>query len=100
MTLLGAANRDPDIFAEPDRLNFDRPDVQKLTSFGHGIHYCIGAGLARLEGQVALRALFERFPNVRPAEDEAHERLPAVVFRGLTKLPIVLPTLRRSFSAL
>ena len=68
---LAAANRDPARFADPDRLDIRRPDVQQLT-FSHGIHYCLGAALARLEGQEVFRALPTRFPGLELAEEPVH----------------------------
>ena len=64
MLHLGAANRDPERFAEPDRLDIDRPNNRHL-SFAWGPHFCLGAPLARTEATIALGRLLERFPDVR-----------------------------------
>lgn len=66
--VIGAANRDPAVFAEPDRLDLGR-DPNPHLGFGWGIHHCLGAPLARLEARVALRRLLGRFPDLRPAAD-------------------------------
>ena len=84
----GAANRDPARFPDPDRVDLDRGATGHLA-FGHGIHRCLGAPLARAEGELALRAVFARFPDVRlarPVEqlEWRHTRLT----RGLTSLPV------------
>jgi cytochrome P450 len=85
---LGAGNRDPARFPDPDRLDLGRADNRHL-SFGHGIHFCVGAALARLEGQVALATLVERFPNlVLTGEPLAYHG--TQVFRALKRLPVSL----------
>lgn len=85
-----AANRDPGRFPEPDRLDLSR-DARAHLAFGHGIHHCVGAPLARLEGRIALRALFDRFPNLAlAAAPESLEREPALLFNKLKSLPVRL----------
>jgi cytochrome P450 len=71
LLILAAANRDPEAFAEPDRFVFDRPNRQTVA-LGHGIHYCLGAPLARLEGGIVLQTVFERWPAIRKAEDQVY----------------------------
>ncbi len=84
---LAAANRDPARFADPDRLDICRPD-NRHVAFGHGHHFCLGAALARMEGQVALGALLRRFPRLRLA-NEALEWQGDFTFRALKSLPVV-----------
>lgn len=84
--LLGSANHDPQQFEEPERLDVTRKDNRHIA-FGQGIHYCIGAPLARLEAQVAMPLLLERRPNMRLAVAEPPRR-DTIGFRGLRHLPV------------
>ncbi len=93
---LGAANRDPAKFLDPDRFDIRRPDNKHL-SFSTGIHFCLGAALARMEAQVALAVLIERFPKMRLAGGKL-KWIKGLTFRGVTKLPLVFPN--RSHSVL
>lgn len=84
--IMAAANRDPRAFADPDRFDIGRkPNTH--VSFGAGIHYCLGASLARIEGQEVFRALAERFRALR-LETEELEYAPSIQFRSLTSLPV------------
>ncbi|MFJ9027074.1 cytochrome P450 [Streptomyces sp. NPDC102274] len=88
MLSLASANRDPHRFADPDRLDLDR-DTAGQVALGYGIHYCLGAPLARLETEIALNALLERFPRL--ALDVPYEELrwrPSPRARGLIALPV------------
>ncbi len=86
--MLGAANRDPAAFPEPNRLDITRAE-NRHVSFGKGIHFCLGAPLARIEGPIALSALLSRFPRMRLAAD-SFEWQHDIAFRGLRALPIRL----------
>jgi len=84
--ILGAANRDPAQFSEPDRFDVTR-DEGRHVGLGLGIHFCLGAPLARLEGQIAFTTLLRRFPRLRIASD-ALEWQEHPTFRGLKSLPV------------
>ena len=85
--LLGAANRDPDVFADPDRLDVGRADNPHI-GFGAGVHFCLGAPLARVELQASLGTLVARFPAMAAAGPPT--RRPEFVIRGLSHLPVTL----------
>jgi cytochrome P450 len=84
--LLGSANRDPAIYTDPDRLDIRRADVRPL-SFGGGIHYCLGAQLARIEGEIAIATLLRRLPGLRLDDPEHPDWRQTFVLRGLNTLP-------------
>jgi len=83
---ISSANRDPKTFANPDTFDVSRyPNPH--VAFGAGIHHCLGASLARLEGQEAFKALAERFPNLHLETDELAYQ-PSITFRSLKSLPV------------
>jgi cytochrome P450 len=87
LCLLGSANRDPAAYPDSaDRLDITRPNVRPL-SFGGGIHFCLGAQLARIEAEIAISTLLRRLPNLRLDDAENPEWRPTFVLRGLKRLP-------------
>ncbi len=86
LLMLAAANRDPRTFADPDRLDLARQGARPLA-FGHGTHICLGAPLARLEGEIALMTLVRRFPTLIPTQ-EVLDWQSTVTFRGLASLRV------------
>jgi len=85
--LNAAADRDPEVFEDPDRFDIRRPEASRHVSFGWGIHFCIGAPLARLEGEVAFPRLVERLGAFTLAEDDPPWS-DSLLARGLLRLPI------------
>lgn len=86
--VLASANRDPAHFDQPDMCDLQRADNRHLA-FGLGIHYCLGAPLARLEGQIALQTLLQRFPDIRLPSPANLTWRSGVLFRGLKQLPLL-----------
>jgi cytochrome P450 len=87
LCLLGAANRDPAVYSDPDRLDITRPNIRPL-SFGGGIHFCLGAQLARIEAEVAIATLLRRLPGLTLDDAEHPTWRPTFVLRGLNRLPV------------
>ncbi|HEV7888303.1 MAG TPA: cytochrome P450 [Acidimicrobiales bacterium] len=84
--VLGAAGRDPQVFEDPARFDVGRPNANRHIGFGHGIHFCLGAPLARAEAQIALPALLRRFPAMKLAAEPEHRE--TFTLRGLASLPV------------
>ena len=88
MATYGAANRDPNVFKDPDTFRLDREleELRKHLSFGLGRHFCPGAQLSRLEARLALKEIIERFPNLRLTEEP--ERIEPFLLWGRKTLPV------------
>jgi cytochrome P450 len=89
MVGVAAANRDPQRFADPDTFNITRSDADRHVAFGKGIHHCLGAPLARLEGEIAFETLFRRLPELRLAVPVEKIRWSKTFLRGLSELPVL-----------
>ncbi len=87
---IGSANRDAARFADPERFDVQREPNPHVT-FGHGIHFCVGASLARLEGKIALQALLERLPELKRAPDIPLEPIDSVILSGVKHYPLAFP---------
>ncbi|MGJ9422245.1 cytochrome P450 [Aeromicrobium sp. CF3.5] len=87
-TLLAGANRDPEVFTDPERFDVTRENAADHVSFSSGRHYCLGAALARMEGEVGLRTIFDRFPDLRL--EAGATRRPTRILRGYATLPATL----------
>jgi cytochrome P450 len=86
--MIAAANRDPEVFPDPTRFDVTRPNAHEHLAFSAGEHYCVGSGLARLEGAIALRTLFDRFPDL--AVSGTPDLRETRVLRGYDRIPVVL----------
>ncbi|WP_375498668.1 cytochrome P450 [uncultured Jatrophihabitans sp.] len=87
-TVLAAANRDPEVFTDPDRFDVTRANAKDHVAFSAGRHYCLGAALARMEGEVGLRALFDRYPELQTLPGA--RRRDTRILRGYDTLPVRL----------
>lgn len=94
---IAGANRDPKVFADPHRFYLERENAGRHLSFSGGRHFCLGAALARAEGEVGLRAFFERFPDAQLAGEGS--RRETRVLRGWASLPVALGTARSPISS-
>ncbi|CDP85998.1 MULTISPECIES: cytochrome P450 [Mycolicibacterium] len=94
---LAGANRDPAVFTDPHRFDIERDNAGRHLSFSGGRHFCLGAALARAEGQVGLQTFFERFPDARPAGQGS--RRETRILRGWSTLPIALGKARAAVSS-
>ncbi|MCV7230105.1 cytochrome P450 [Mycolicibacterium komossense] len=86
----GAANRDPEVFDDPGRLDLDRPNIRAQLSLGHGLHFCLGAALARLEVIAILDAVLDRYGTIAPGDSPARKQDASLLTHGFTRLPLVL----------
>jgi cytochrome P450 len=93
VTFIGGANRDPEVFENPDVFDVRRPNARDHLSFSAGVHYCIGAALARAEGRIGLQRLFERYPDLELAGEPTLR--PTRTLRGFETLPIAPGRSRR-----
>jgi cytochrome P450 len=88
MAVIGAANRDPRVFDDPDRFDAQRPNARRNIAFGHGEHFCIGASLARTEARISFERLLARLDGLALAEPAALSYLGSFIIRGLNDLPV------------
>jgi cytochrome P450 len=88
MAMTGAANRDPRVFADPDRFDAKRSNARRNIAFGHGDHFCVGANLARAEARISFERLLARLDGLRLVDPGALSYAPSFLIRGLNDLPL------------
>lgn len=86
----GAANRDPEVFPEPNILDLDRPNIRQQLSMGHGLHFCLGASLARLEVVAVLNAVLDRYQRVSLTDDPGTKQTASLLTHAYVRLPLHL----------
>jgi cytochrome P450 len=88
MAIVGAVNRDPRIFDNPDRFDARRSNARRNIAFGHGEHFCVGAGLARAEARIGFERLLARLDDIRLVDPGALSYAESFIIRGLNDLPV------------
>jgi cytochrome P450 len=88
MAMNGAANRDPRVFADPERFDAKRANARRNIAFGHGEHFCPGASLARAEARISVQRMLDRLDDLRLADARALSYAPSFIIRGLDALPL------------
>jgi len=88
MGSIGAANRDPRVFADPDRFDAKRRDARRNIAFGHGEHFCPGASLARAEARISFERILARLDDFELVDPDALTYAPTFIIRGLNDLPL------------
>lgn len=86
----GSANRDPEVFADPDVLDIDRPNIRQQLSMGHGLHFCLGASLARLEVVAVVNAVLDRYQTIALTDDPGTKQTASLLTHAFVRLPLHL----------
>ena len=86
----GAANHDPAVFRDPGVFDLDRPNVRKQVSLGHGLHFCLGAVLARLEVLAAIDGMLDRYSTIAPGVEPGTKQTASLLTHGFVRLPVRL----------
>ncbi|AGC62445.1 cytochrome P450 278A1 Cyp278A1 [Mycobacterium liflandii 128FXT] len=86
----GSANRDPAVFPDPGRLDIDRPNIRQQLSLGHGLHFCLGASLARLEVLAVLNAVLDRYQKIALTDDPGTKQTASLLTHAFVRLPLHL----------